>query len=299
MTLEAYPDPMLTQVGGLAPEDEMYGAWRRLRTSGGMIGVATSSGRIRRGSWTSHRNHERWAHRSEADTGIVAVVGLQFEARIIAGPTVRAVVLGSAPTPLVTLLLPTDRGVISFGICGGLAPGLAPGACVIASSISDGTRAWATDKAWTKSLARLIPNATVGPILGVDAPVADVASKSSLHKRYGAVAVDMESHIAALAASAHGLPFAAVRAVADDAACAVMAVALAGRRPDGSVNVAGVLAALRRRPGELAPLIRLAMRTGSARATLVRLCRSLGAELSTPRAAPAEVAPEGYSAPAA
>ncbi|HZZ60866.1 MAG TPA: hypothetical protein VFE63_06790 [Roseiarcus sp.] len=229
----------------------------------------------------------------------MAVVGLQFEARIIAGPAVRAVVLGSQSIPLVTLLLPTDRGVISFGICGGLAPGLAAGACVIASSISDGTRAWATDKAWTKSLARLIPNATVGPILGVDAPVVDVASKGKLHKRHGAVAVDMESHVAALAASTYGLPFAAVRAVADDAACAVMAVALAGRRPDGSVNVAGVLAALRENPGELAPLIRLAMRTGSARATLVRLRRILSSEFGTPRAVPAIIAPAGYSAPAA
>ncbi len=260
--------------------------------------MATSSGRMH-GSCTSHRNNERLGHGSEADTGIVAVVGLQFEARIIAGPAVRAVVLGSAPIPLVTMFLPTDRGVISFGICGGLAPGLAPGACVIASSILDGTRAWATDRAWTKSLARLIPGATVGPILGVDAPVVDVASKSTLHQRYGAVAVDMESHVAALAASAHGLPFAAVRAVADDAACAVMAVALAGRRPDGSVNVAGVLAALRQQPGELAPLIRLAMRTGSARATLVRLRRVLSADLGTRTAVPVEIAPAGYSAPAA
>jgi hopanoid-associated phosphorylase len=229
----------------------------------------------------------------------VAVVGLQFEARIIAGPAVRAVVLGSATTSLLTMLLPTDRGVISFGICGGLAPGLAPGSCVIASSISDGTRTWATDKAWTRSLSRLIPNATVGPILGVDTPVVDVASKSRLHTRHGAVAVDMESHVAALAASAHGLPFAAVRAVADDSACAVMQVALAGRRPDGSVNVAGVLGALRENPGELGPLIRLALRTSSARATLIRLRRILSSEFGTRRAVPAEVAPAGYSAPAA
>ena len=212
----------------------------------------------------------------------MAVVGLQFEARIIAGPAVRAVVLGTEQTPLVTMLLPTDRGVISFGICGGLAPGLAPGACVIASSISDGTRAWATDKAWTKRLARSIPNAIIGPMLGVDAPILDVAAKSRLHRRHGAVAVDMESHVAALAASAHGLPLVVVRAVADDATCALLTVALAGRRPDGSVNVAGVLAALGKQPGALAPLIRLAVRTGSARATLLRLRPILSSEAGTP-----------------
>lgn len=233
--------------------------------------MTTSSGRTRPGRWTSRREDERLRRKNGVDPDIVAVVGLQFEARIIAGPAVRAVVLGASGTPLAALLLPTDRGVISFGICGGLAPGLAPGACVIASSISDGTRAWATDKAWTKCLARSIPNAIVGPILGVDAPIRDISAKSLLHKRHGAVAVDMELHVAALAASAHGLPMAAVRAVADDATCALLATALAGRRADGSVSVAGVLAALRKQPGDLASLIRLAARTGTARATLLRL----------------------------
>ena len=191
-------------------------------------------------------------------------------------------VLGCEQTPLVTMLLPTDRGVISFGICGGLAPGLGPGACVIASSVSDGTRAWATDKAWTQRLARLIPNAIVGPFLGVDAPILEVAAKSRLHKRHGAVAVDMESHVAAAAASARGLPLVVVRAVADEATCALTTAALAGRRADGSVNVAGVLAALGKQPGELVPLIRLAVRTGSARATLLRLRPILSSDAGTP-----------------
>jgi hopanoid-associated phosphorylase len=282
MTVEAYLGPMLAQVRRMTPSNEIFGVGRRLRASGGSTAVTTSSERVRRGSWTSHRYDERQRQGGGAiDPGIVAVVGLQFEARIIAGPAVRTVVLGAEPTPLVAMLLPTDRGVISFGICGGLSPDLGPGACVIASSISDGTSAWATDKAWTRSLAQLIPNAIVGPILGVDAPILDVAAKTRLHKRHGAVAVDMESHVAALAASAHGLPLVAVRAVADDATCALLAVALAGRREDGSVNVAGVLAALGRQPGKLAPLIRLAVRTGSARATLVRLRPILSSDFGT------------------
>ena len=283
MTVEAYPPQVLTQAERPAPANQTRGAGRWLRASGGLIAVTTFEGQARLGRWTFRGNSERWTPRSAVDSGIVAVVGLRFEARIIAGPAVRAVVLGAARTPLATLLLPTDRGVVSFGICGGLAPGLAPGACVIASSISDGTRAWATDRAWTMWLARSIPNAIVGPILGVDAPILDVAAKSILHKRHGAVAVDMESHVAALAASAHGLPFAAVRAVADDATCALLATALAGRRADGSVNVPGVLAALRRQPRDLAPLIRLAVRTGSARATLIRLRPNLRWDLGRRR----------------
>ena len=293
MTVEAYPPRVLAQAERPAPANQTGGAGRLFRASGGLIGVTKSSGRARHGRWTFRGANERWGPRSATDSGIVAVVGLQFEARIVAGPEVRAVVLGSAPRPLAALLLPTDRGVISFGICGGLAPGLAPGACVIASSISDGARAWTTDRAWTKCLARSIPNAIVGPILGVDAPILDVGAKSILHKRHGAVAVDMESHVAALAASAHGLPLVAVRAVADDATCALLTTALAGRRADGSVNVHGVLAALRKQPGDLAPLIRLAVGTGFARATLLRVRPSLTWDFGAP---PAAAAGRGLSA---
>ncbi len=192
-TVDGRPRRVLSQARRPTPANEFIGVGRRLRASGGLNAVTTSSGRTRPGRWTSRREDERLRRKNGVDPDIVAVVGLQFEARIIAGPAVRAVVLGASGTPLAALLLPTDRGVISFGICGGLAPGLAPGACVIASSISDGTRAWATDKAWTKCLARSIPNAIVGPILGVDAPIRDISAKSLLHKRHGAVAVDMES----------------------------------------------------------------------------------------------------------
>src|SRR5271165_4266697 len=265
VSVEAEPGRMLVESPCLSVSKKVFGVGRRLGASRDSMTAATASALAERASWTSCRGRERL--RRKVEPAIVAVVGLQFEAKIIASPAVRTVVLGSEPAPLVAMLLPTDRGVISFGICGGLAPGF----CVIASSISDGTRAFATDKAWTKSLALSIPNAVIGPILGVDEPILEVTEKSRLHKRHGAVAVDMESHVAALAASVHGLPLVAVRAVADDAGCALMAVALAGRRADGSVNVAGVLAALGKQPRELAPLIRLAMRTGSARATLARL----------------------------
>ena len=281
MTVEAHCDPMLSEPHGLRAATQILGAGRWLRTSRGMVTGASSSERLRRESWLSDPMALRRAPAAN-EPCFVAVVGLQFEARIIAGPAVRTVVLGAALAPLAAMLLPTDRGVISFGICGGLAPGLAAGACVIASSISDGTRTWATDEAWTQSLARSIPNAVVGPMLGVDAPILEVAAKRRLYRSHGAVAVDMESHVAALAASMHGLPFAVVRAVADDAACALLTVALAGRRADGSVNVAGVLSALRERPWDLPPLLRLALRTGSARSTLMRLRPVLALDLVTP-----------------
>ena len=106
----------------------------------------------------------------------------------------------------------------------------------------------------------------------MDAPILEVAEKSRLYRRYGAAAVDMESHVAASIASLHGLPFAAVRVVVDDARCRLFSsVALAGRQTDGSISAKAVFRALLGSPGELAPLILLAVRANSARATLMRL----------------------------
>jgi adenosylhomocysteine nucleosidase len=52
-------------------------------------------------------------------------------------------------------------------------------------------------------------------LAGVDAMVVSSHVKAGLRKATGALAVDMESHVAASFAAAHHLPFAAVRAVCD------------------------------------------------------------------------------------
>jgi len=223
------------------------------------------------GTWIDGRGFSTGPKDEDKPGGVVAVVGLRFEARIIASPAVRAVLLGSELSALSGALFPSDRGVISFGICGGLAPQLRAGDCVIASFVSDGERRWPTDKAWTSRLAKLIPNAIVAPALGVDAPVFEVEDKKRLFEAHGTVAVDMESHHAARLASVHGVPFVSIRAVADDARCPVVESAMAGRRADGSVSAAGVLTTLGARPSEIVPLIRLAARASSARSTLMRI----------------------------
>ena len=203
---------------------------------------------------------------------VLAVVGLRFEARIIAGSSVRAVSGGTAGSnALAAAIAKSDRGIISFGICGGLAPGLGAGICIVASQVLDGTRAWRTNRAWSSHLLRSIPDAIAAPILGVDSPVAEVAEKRRLYGRYGAAAVDTESHLAASAASLHGLPFAAVRVIVDDAQCRLVIAALAGRRSDGPISAAAVFRALLDRPDESWPPILLTAKAGSALATLMRL----------------------------
>ena len=121
-----------------------------------------------------------------------------FEAKIAAGPGV-LVVCRDSRRDLANIIAGAVRqgyrGVISFGVAGGLAAHLRTGDWVVASAVLDAQVPHATDAAWSSSLVATIPGATYAPILGVDAPVAEPAMKRELHKTTGACAVDMELHV--------------------------------------------------------------------------------------------------------
>ena len=109
-------------------------------------------------------------------------------------------------------------------------------------------------------------------LAGVDGPVVGAGDKAALHRKTGAVAADMESHVAARLAALHGLPFAAIRVVADPAGRTLPPAALVGMRPDGATDIASVLRALGRAPGQLPALIRTGLDARAAFAAL-KACR--------------------------
>jgi len=210
---------------------------------------------------------------------------MKFEARIAAGLGV-PVVCGGDGKNLSSLLTHAMAagcgGLISFGVAGGLAPHLKPGTCVIGSEIihDEGTRA--TDARWAQRLTRLIPGSVYGAIAGVRQPIAHAADKRRLHGETGAIAVDMESHIAARIAAAHALPFAACRVIIDPAERTLPPAALVGMRADGRADVLAVLASLLRQPRQLFALMRVVADARAARSALFQGRRSLGADLSFP-----------------
>ena len=203
------------------------------------------------------------------------MTGLAAEARIASGTGVTALAGGGDPARLALLvqaaLARGARAVISFGIAGGLKPGLKPGSVVIARSVDDGEQRFLAAPAWVERLSEALPDATIADLVGVDAAVCDPAAKAELHRRTDAAAVDMESHIAARLAALHGLPFAALRVVADPSDRAVPPAALVGMRPDGSTDTLAVLRSLGRRPRQLPALIRTAF---DARAAFLGLAAS-------------------------
>jgi hopanoid-associated phosphorylase len=178
------------------------------------------------------------------------------------------------------------KGLISFGVAGGLAPGLRPGTCIIGSSVIDEGEERLTDARWSQRLRRIIPDTQYGPLLGVRQPIALADDKSALHEKTGALAVDMESHVVARAAARHGVPLAAIRVVVDPVERTIPRSALAGTRPDGTIDPLAVARSLMRHPRDLVGLVRMSLDARAARATLVQGSALLGPGLGLLDSAP-------------
>jgi len=220
---------------------------------------------------------------------IIAVTCFAAETHIAAGPGV-AVLHGHIPNLRTALEEAINRGcsgIISFGISGGLAPDLAPGAMVVASGVVAAHKRYPTDRDWARRLMQALGCAVYADIAGVDAPVVEPADKRWLRDATSSVAVDMESHIAAAAAEAHGLPIAACRVIIDPAHRALPSAALVNLRPDGTPDIAAVLRSVIRQPRQLPALLRVASDARAAQLALRSGRRQLGAGLSFPGFQPA------------
>jgi hopanoid-associated phosphorylase len=217
---------------------------------------------------------------------VLAVAGLAREARIAAGPGVRAIASGGDGRRLAaTLERELSRGaraLISFGVAGGLADGLSSGTWLVARAIVTPARRWPCDTRWTGALAKRLPGAVIADLAGADTPVMDSASKRSLSGATGAAAVDTESHVAAAIAASHRLPFAAFRVVADSAQRNLPPAASSAVAPDGRISGAAVLGSLARTPDQLPLLLRTAIDARRAFGALLRGRRLLGPGLAYP-----------------
>jgi hopanoid-associated phosphorylase len=209
---------------------------------------------------------------------VVAAVGLSFEARIAAGPGVTVLGRGGRgglAASVERAIRKGCRGIVSFGIAGGLVQDLKPGAYVVGCSVIDvGGERHPTCPQWSARLLKALPGAIHAPIAGSEGPVAHPAVKRLLHRKTGAAIVDMESHLAARIAAKHGIAFVALRVVCDPAHRALPSAALAGMRADGSTDGFAVMRGIASRPSVLPGVMLTAIDAAAARAKLQR-CRKL------------------------
>ncbi len=210
---------------------------------------------------------------------VIVAAGMKFEARIAKGPGVRTVCgqnRAAYVRDLDAAVGAGARGVVSFGVAGGLCPSLKPGDVVVARCVVTANHRYETDPRWSQSLRRVLPSAAEGPVFAADGAVMTVLEKEALFYGTGAIAVDVESGVAAEVAERHGVPFAVLRVVLDPARRSLPLSASVGVRDDGSTDPAAVIRSLVRRPGELAELIRLASDARRANRSLLGSRQALG-----------------------
>lgn len=208
---------------------------------------------------------------------IIAVTGLAKEAKMVGVAGVVAVAGGGDGDGLAAKLdaLHGDlRGVISIGLAGALAPHLKVGDVLIAGDVMTGTERWQCQEGWRVRLLSRLPDAHQGAIFGSDVIIENAETKSGLFDTTGALAVDMESQIAARFAAARNLPLAALRVISDDSTHVLPPAALVAMKPDGKIALGRVLGSLLRKPSQVPALVRTARASNTAFAELLR-CRDL------------------------
>jgi hopanoid-associated phosphorylase len=160
---------------------------------------------------------------------------------------------------LATLDSSTFRGVISFGVAGGLDPALKSGDIVVATEVLAGDTRWLAGSALNEELIANIAlgrrRVVRGGLAGVEQVIAGISKKAALWSETGAAAVDMESHIAAAYADEAGLPFAALRVISDPANRALPALARNAIKPNGDIDLRKVLRGIVRNPLTLRSLV--------------------------------------------
>jgi hopanoid-associated phosphorylase len=161
---------------------------------------------------------------------------------------------------LLTTLDPTSiRGVISFGVAGGLDPSLKTGDVVVATEVMAGDTRWLAGLPLTEAQIAGIAlgrrRVVRGLLAGVEEIVAARDCKAALHSETGAAAVDMESHIAAAYAAEASLPFAALRVISDPAHRALPALARKAIKPNGDLDLRTIVGGVVRNPRTLRALV--------------------------------------------
>ncbi len=206
---------------------------------------------------------------SEANVASAMMAEAAVEGRVVCAGAVTEKAAGLARE----LIAEGCEALLSFGVAGALAPDLDGGDLIVVHGLRGPEGGdYPTDAAWrtklTEKLDEIALNYREGAILGSARPLRGAAAKASAFAQSGCLAVDMESAAVAAVAAEAQRPFLAVRAIADRARDSLPAFVETAVKPDGQPAVGRVLAALARRPWDIAATLGLARRTELALARL-------------------------------
>jgi len=176
--------------------------------------------------------------------------------------------------------------LLSWGSAGGLVATLSAGSLVLPSKVIGADQSfYLTDPAWYERLLDRLKgfvNIHQGSLAESVTALKTPAEKRILFERTGAIAVDMESGAVAKVAQEAGVPFMAVRAIADSADMAIPQSPLKAVDEFGELSLPTLLSGLIRHPAELFDMIRLGWNFRAAQVTLAKVVRLAGTQLLIP-----------------
>jgi nucleoside phosphorylase len=230
---------------------------------------------------------------------IGVVIALEAEARALTprklrlglvedldgGVRVQVCGMGPAAAAAAALAL-AESGVAAlaiYGVAGALDPGLLSGALLCPRMVLDqhGAR-YAVDPAWRLRLAARLGGQTLldHTLLTVAEPLLTPQAKAEARREFKAAAVDMESAAVAEVAQSQGLPFLALRAIADSAQDSIPPPLAGAVDRWGRAKPGAVATALLSHPLLIPRLPHLASTMNRACATLRRAAQAAGPGLA-------------------
>jgi len=176
--------------------------------------------------------------------------------------------------------------LLSWGSAGGLVGNLLPGALILPRIVIAADQTTCTvDPEWHRYLRNQLEGRLdlyTDPLAESLIVLSHPAEKNALFNRTGAIAVDMESSTVGAVAREAGLPFIAIRAVADPAYKTIPQCILRGVDDFGRLGVLRLVKELIKRPSELFALARLAGNFRSAHRSLETAARVIGKHFCPP-----------------
>lgn len=187
---------------------------------------------------------------------------------------------GNARAASELLLKQGASRLISWGCAAALSESLKPGDLTLADTLvdADGVQIGIRND-WhdlTKNLLSTQLKVHTGSLAESKTIVATAEDKKSLHVKTGAIALDMESVAVAAVARQNGLPFLAVRAIADPVGMDLPKAINHSLNDAGDIVLSKLLAFIALHPAELPGLIKLGLHFNAAKSTLRSVAKHLG-----------------------
>jgi adenosylhomocysteine nucleosidase len=170
-------------------------------------------------------------------------------------------------------------GLVSMGFCGALAHGLPTGSVVVPAQVitAEDETAFEADRTWRAAVLERLAGMTPrdGALYSARDVISTASDKQAIATRAQAIAVDMESAGIAHAARRLNVPFLAIRIVLDEAEDALPRATADAVKPDGNLDMRGLMRGLAHNPRDIPALMALGRKSSTAQGRLKAVCEAL------------------------